>query len=824
MKMFFQILCTCSAIALFAVPMTVVWADKPAAAQESREDILQEVVVTARRKEESAQTVPVAIIAFSPDQLERATVQSLNDISFLTPGLRVSSEGGASVSSVSMRGQSKLPVGDSVPAVVIYFNEVSLPNVGVDLSTYDLANVQVLKGPQGTLFGRNVLGGAVLLQSQSPSYDWTGYAKGSLGDYNYRAIEAAQNISLVDGKLAVRLAGQIRARDGFQTVVGESLPVRYGAPFNTSYTFNNPGSGLDFGNLNQHSFRASVLFQPNDSLTNTTVVDYFRANERPEQAVPFAWNSGFLPAVLAPGFAGLLGIAGAAVLANGYNNGIGQAIAVQRVLNPYHILQKLGVDYLMDRETIGVVNKTTYQINDDLQVKNIFGFRLATEKLGGVTDGIPLVPGPFGNFTVYAPSDQIDARNMLSDEIQFQGKAFNNRLDYTTGAIYSRDIPDGAGGIATNAFAFSPSNQNFLSNYTTQAIGSSNQGLYAQFSFDLSEWVVDGLKVTLGGRDSWDEAFGCGTSATTTSYVSYNACANNFSKTVRLHDDNMTSYTMGLDWQIDKDLFAYAVHRRGYRGVAVNTPLFFSQYTTGGTGCFGTGKCPDLRPFQGTKPDTIIDYEIGLKSTYNWNGVKGKFNIDAYDSLYHNLVEFVNFQGLIPATAPDGPESGALGINVANENIKGIEIEAGVIPMHGLTLSANGAYTDQELNGPPAAIIITQNEGVTQPSPRFSGTVAVEYVAPFDVFGGVLIFSADDFYTGASRAQVGFQTKGYNIVNTKVDLRNIADKDVDLGFWIRNALNRTYISAPYVVISNFPLSSGAYGEPRMIGVNLTYHW
>src|SRR3546814_4081044 len=103
-----------------------------------------------------------------------------------------------------MRGLGNLPVGGGTPAVVAYLNNVPLPAVGTNIPTYDIANVQVLKGPQGTLFGRNTLGGAILVGTQAPTYNLGGYVQGDYGRYNYRALEGAINIPIVDDKIALR--------------------------------------------------------------------------------------------------------------------------------------------------------------------------------------------------------------------------------------------------------------------------------------------------------------------------------------------------------------------------------------------------------------------------------------------------------------------------------------------------------------------------------------------------------------------------------------------------------------------------------------------
>src|SRR3546814_811706 len=121
------------------------------------------------------------------------------------------------------------------------------------IPTYDIANVQVLKGPQGTLFGRNTLGGAILVGTQAPTYNLGGYVQGDYGRYNYRALEGAINIPIVDDKIALRLAGQIRRQDP---------------------RTKNLSGGKGFDDIHQDSFRASLLVEPADGVKSITVFDY----------------------------------------------------------------------------------------------------------------------------------------------------------------------------------------------------------------------------------------------------------------------------------------------------------------------------------------------------------------------------------------------------------------------------------------------------------------------------------------------------------------------------------------------------------------------
>ena len=131
----------------------------------------------------------------------------------ITPGFTFSSEGGKDNVALTLRGIGQLPLGEVTPGVVIYMNDTPLPAVGSNVPTYDIASIQVLKGPQGTLFGRNTLGGAVVIASQKPTYDFEGYAQATYGRFDYREIQGAVNIPIIADKVAVRAAGQIRRQD-----------------------------------------------------------------------------------------------------------------------------------------------------------------------------------------------------------------------------------------------------------------------------------------------------------------------------------------------------------------------------------------------------------------------------------------------------------------------------------------------------------------------------------------------------------------------------------------------------------------------------------
>ncbi|MFM6831882.1 MAG: TonB-dependent receptor plug domain-containing protein, partial [Novosphingobium sp.] len=248
------------------VAMLLVGTSMPAFAQEaapqSTADTEQaagqtdgDIIVTARRTAENIQSTPVSVTAFGTESLRQAQVRDTQDLLFKTPGVFLAGSGGRENSNFSIRGQSKALAGNSAPGVISYFADVPAPTLGSSIPTYDLASVQVLKGPQGTLFGRNTTGGAILYYPTAPNYELGGYVQASYGSYDAKIAEAAINLPLVDQKVALRISGQYQKRDGWTK---------------------NIGVGNDADDLNSRAIRGSLLLEPVEGLKNTTIVDYYR--------------------------------------------------------------------------------------------------------------------------------------------------------------------------------------------------------------------------------------------------------------------------------------------------------------------------------------------------------------------------------------------------------------------------------------------------------------------------------------------------------------------------------------------------------------------
>ncbi|GGN52210.1 TonB-dependent receptor [Novosphingobium indicum] len=777
---------------------TAVFIAAPVAAQDTGAEVSDadaassgDIVVTARRREERLQDVPVSISAFSPEALQRSTVQTVSDIKTIAPGFTFSSEGGKDNVSLTLRGIGQLPLGEVTPGVVIYLNDTPLPSVGSNVPTYDISSIQVLKGPQGTLFGRNTLGGAVVIGSQKPTYYFEGYVEGTYGRFDYREVQGAVNIPIIEDKVAFRAAGQIRRQDP-RTVAFDGGP--------------------GFDDVHQDAFRLSLLLEPFEGFKSTTVYEYFKADELAGGLYLLRQNYPF--AALG------LGVVDPQVAA---------ALETQRANRRGSF--DGGIDGgLSYRKTTAITNDTSYTFGA-LTLRNIFGYRKNYSDQLINSGGLPLLQIPTGladpatvPFTLFNASSALD-RQYLTNETQLLGEF--SGFNFIVGVFYNNDKPDGPSGSQFTAFSVG----SVPAPAVTAHVRNKNWAVYGQIGYEITEK----LKLNLGARYSWDKVSACGGTIGST-YVDESTCLD--VAATGLIDGVGTvsnkgeepSWTIGLDYKANPDWLLYIVSRRGYRGANVNTPLFETPYTTGGTdpACTATGGvCPDLRPFQKTGEETITDVEIGSKYNYRVGAARGLLNIAAYYSKYKNALQFLNTQTTVPNGTPDSPTNGSLAVNAADLRIWGVELEASISPVRSLTVGFNAAYTNVKVEklALPAVLPSTIELGpdqVNKYSPSFSGTASISWTLPVRPVDGDLIFNADVFMTDDFGGQNGEKLPGYELANARLDWRSIAGTGLDLGVFVKNVFDVDYYSASSVLLSSFPTNSVYVGEPRTWGVSAKY--
>jgi iron complex outermembrane receptor protein len=238
----------------------------------STAQVLEEIVVTAQKREQNLQDVPISVTAFTGDQIDALGMTDFTEITQQIPGLQLSAWS-PNLTILNLRGVSQSNFQDHLEApVAVYMDDAYIGSLnGISGQMFDMKRLEVLRGPQGTLFGRNATGGLVHYISNDASEEETnGYVRADFGDYNQKAFEFALGGSFSDNVRA-RVAGRWAEMDGYIESVDTILPGT------TTVLF--PGSGQDIGGVDGFGLRATMQVDFSDALQGNFWVKYAEDNE-----------------------------------------------------------------------------------------------------------------------------------------------------------------------------------------------------------------------------------------------------------------------------------------------------------------------------------------------------------------------------------------------------------------------------------------------------------------------------------------------------------------------------------------------------------------
>ncbi|MYM61931.1 TonB-dependent receptor [Pseudomaricurvus sp. HS19] len=761
----------------------------PAALAQQQAMNLEEVVVTARRREENLQDVPIAVTAMSEDFLRTQNVGQIEDLGTKVPSLRISGAGGSlNEPIISLRGQRPAEAAfNQDQAVPIYFNEIVMaPTQGSNLGMYDLQSVQVLKGPQGTLFGRNSTGGAVLMSPKRPGRELGGYAEIKVGDYDLVGFEGAVDVPVNDN-LQMRIAGRKLDRDGYQKNVA-----------------NNELNGKTYGDEHSEGVRLSVNFE-NDALTNLTVLAFDENDIRAAVPVPGPYN----------GSTGLGAYAAAGFLPD-------WAAGVERQLkrdDPWKI--ESDVDAKEYVKNVFGSNTTEFEITDDLSIKNVMGYRKVNFETASDVDGTAFpgwgtyTPGAPGVTTVPRPTEL--QSEFFSEELQLLGSAFNERLDWIIGAYWSKTD-------ATQDYLVQQAPGSYDTGISTSV--NTSTGVFGEATYAFSdEWSV-----TAGLRQSWDEReitvskwndldrTNC--RVTGEGGVALPDCA----RTVDEKFDEPTG-RLSVNYTPLDDMMIYASVSTGYRAGGFNTR--------------GTNDAT-LQPFD---QEVVTTYEIGNKADWDIAGVPVRSNVAVYWQDYediHHTRSFYESGILVTRTE-----------NAAEAEIKGFEADLTVMPTDDLRLTLSYSYVDaqyKEKKDLIGGVEIDTSDNEFPYIPEQSLTASVAYTLPIDASLGemsvlVSYYWQDEMAThplidqfdimpgtftptwsedDVARMTDYSEADDYSVWNLRYDWRNVMGSDFDLAAYVNNATDEEYILGGLNVVDSGGYAGAMYGAPRTIGASLRY--
>ncbi len=426
--------------------------------RDSRLNVLiEEVTITARKREESSQSTPIALTAFSGDSLDARGILSISEISQITPNLNFQNNpvagGSSSVATVYIRGIGQRDfIGTIDNGVGFYVDDVIVARtVGAVIDLVDIERIEVLRGPQGTLFGRNNIGGAIKIHTKKPADEFGAYIEGQYGTDN-----------------------QFRVKGAVDIPVSDRLKTRFSALRNRQDGYVDRPTGGDLGDEDLIAFRGAILFEPTDNLTINIVADYTLEEEN-GPAFTLAETGNLRPGSFG-GFYNNLTVG--ATCNFGPAGGLTSTNPI--CFNDQFVsdTQNLGTaPTFSDTETYSFSFNAKYDINDNLSLRSITGYRNLDAQFARDADASP-------NTIVHFFDDF--RSEQFSQELQLSATLMDGRLEWISGLYYFDE-----NGTNINELEFAIAEFRSGSDFGTES-----KAVFSQATFHVS----DKLDLTVGAR------------------------------------------------------------------------------------------------------------------------------------------------------------------------------------------------------------------------------------------------------------------------------------------------------------------------------------
>lgn len=812
--------------------------NKPTLAAQNepkRNSGIEEVIVTAQRREESLQDVPMSITVLDAKALSNANITNASDLATYTPSMSTNQRFGADNATFSIRGFTQEL--RTTSSVATYMAEVVAPR-GQSSQTsgdgagpgalFDLANVQVLKGPQGTLFGRNTTGGAVLLTPNKPKDEFEGYVEISGSEYNGMRFQSAASIP-VSEHLKFRVALDRNKRDGFLTNT-----TKIGAD--------------DLGSSDYTSVRLSSVWDITDSLQNYTIASLINSNSTGYSSQLYACNSNYVD--LNNTF---LLLSGALNVKQCQDQLARQKAAGQDGF--YDTVSTIATPVTAIKER-RLINTLSWKLNDDVTLKNILAYAHLNTRNGSdifgtqfpyQIAGLGVDPDPNREFkngvSVLNPNEPVTSQASYIAELQLQGSSFEKALDWQGGLYYETSKPDGYSG--NNSAGLVSCNMKSLENdgvinkfdcydllggqvggvlvqqYKTTYL---NRAAYTQATWHFNEE----FSVTGGLRYTWDHTEGYGIK-TRYSWILAVAQAPNVATSSPSVSSKAPTGLLELDYKPFQGSMVYGKFLRGYR-----------------QGSVILAADPGADTF---KPEKVNTYEVGLKTEFDWY-VPGRFNLAAFTN------DFSNQQLQLGYVSPSSLQTTSI-VNAGKSRIRGIEGDAYFQIFDSVTLAFSFSLLDtvllQQTDQKARIAAAGQAAGNATGNPisgLIGGQITGASVTPIADVGDELPYAPKQTYVtninwrlplpekigsvdvGATYSMIGQQRSAatssgpfglldsFNLLNLNFTWTGIMGSPLDLVMYGTNVLGEkytTYTSGTYNLLG---FESRAVGAPRVVGARL----
>ena len=747
---------------------------------------ITEVYITARRRSENIQKVPISVSAVSGEQLESQGIYTVDQLTRAQPSIQlITSNPRNTATTIRGLGSTIGLTNDGLePGVGIYVDDVYYARPGsavVDL--IDIERVEVLRGPQGTLFGKNTTAGALNITTRAPGFTPEGRVEASVGDYGFTQVKASFSGPLIANLLAGRVSFGSTKRDGF---------------------FRNVTTHSRQNDIDSRLFRAQLLYTPSDRLNVRLSYDF--AYQNPEANTQAFVRYGPTLRAANRQFP---------YLADYFNY-------APPSTNPYDRL----VDVNSPLQARQVINGLSGTVNRDLG-----GVTLTSVSAYRHWDWTPQNDRDYTALSIRTLSNNPSVQAQFSQEFRLASNG-NRRFDWVIGAYYfDQNVEtngsegwgaDGAHWLigqttGTPAVAV-PSNliDGYLSK--THVISETKSAaVFGQVVWNISER----LRATLGLRYTHEDKSGDFTQTVSggleTTDPALIAARNGIARNQAYRaevSDGSPSGLINIAYDFTPDVLGYVNYAKGFK--------------SGGINAAGIPTAADGSPSLVNAvidPEEVISIEAGLKSRF-WDR-RATVNVALFTT------DITDYQANVVDSGP-GALRGYLA-NIEKVEVRGVEIDGRLRATDNFSLYGNISYTDAVYasfaNGPAPLELQSSGTSITDLSgkalpgvSKWAGALGWEYVHPLSIatVSGHGYFSGDlsyrsDWNSDASVSEYS-DIDASTLVNLRLGFR--AASGTDLFLWVRNAFDEEYLQFTSVQAGNSGAIYGQPGDPRTVGLTL----
>ncbi|HWK40676.1 MAG TPA: TonB-dependent receptor [Croceibacterium sp.] len=749
-----------ASISALAIALTAA----PAAAQDDEGQAASgEIIVTAQFREQRLQDTPLAITAVDAAMLAARNQDDIADIARQAPSVTLNEMGGAYGASMgaSIRGIGQFDFNPAYePGVGLYVDDVYYPTLtGANFDLLDLERVEILRGPQGTLTGRNSIGGAIKLFSKKPNATPSAFVEGSYGSRDRMELRGGVNFPIAEG-LYSRISAVHKEQDGYVD------QIDYGCanPGNPEGIASQTGAAdcvvADLGNINYSGVRASVLAEPTDNVELLIIADYQRSKRNSAAEVPIV-ATGDTSNFLCGRFCT-------------YASWQMPAMGVMGDWNTGNTNLFKGW---------GVSGHLTIDLNDSLQFQSITAYREYNNIWGTDDDFTPTLNRSAAGY------NDLDFW-FVSQELRLNGK-IGDFLDFTVGGFYSdqrstyftiQDIRYIIPGVAAQFRGNDPINADSKAGFATVIIK-----------------PTDGFTLTGGIRytDEHKDYTFVRLAPDGTPLVADPLNLKLLNGVQSVYDGDRFDWRVSADYRFSPELMAYVTVGTGFKGGGVTARPFLPQHAIDGT----------------FDPETVTSYEAGIKT--DLFGRLARFNVSGFYNEYKNIQ-----LGLSDCSAYGGGPCAVIA-NAGDGKIWGVEAELFAEPTDGLMIDGSLSLLDSKYTtlSPAVGTSTTLDDPIVSPKVTFSGGVQYEIGLSNE---GSLTPRFDVSYRGKAFAGYGLDLvstdyryyDAYWLGNARLTYRN-PDRDLEVALEVTNLFDKYYMPGRFDAVYAFAGTAYAQvGKPR----------